>query len=171
MADTNEKWSQWDIVSSDDISSVTRIPILDTSLTDPNSMIPIGDLSGTEGNKGLLYYLYLALNATYIQIDYDSDSTNYLNLGLASAYRYVEIEYIMERGTKYRGGTIKVIHDGTNSYANDSFQGTEEDCSWTVIADEVTGGTQMQIQIDCDDSDANDTKFKYRITKRIPIAS
>jgi hypothetical protein len=158
----NKKWSQWSIIESTDIDSTTRFPVLDGS---SNYAIVWGDLT-----TGLLYKIQQSLFATYTQVDYTADTENYLNLGLSASYRYVEIEYIMERGTKYRGGLIKVVHDGTTSYATDNYQATEDDCTWAIVQPEVNGGTQMQIQIDCDNSDANDTKFKYRIVKQIPVA-
>lgn len=163
----NKKGSQFSILDGNSITSATRFDIID-ALT--NYTLLYGDLSGTEGNRGLLYKIQQDLFASYTQVDYAADIEDYLNLGLASAYRYVEIEYVMERGTKYRGGKICVIHNGSTAFANDSYMPAQEDNSYCVIAGSVDVSSQIQIKITTDNSDFNDTKFKYRILKQIPVA-
>ena len=170
MAGENKKWSQWALIEDTAIDASTSFPLLDTST---NYRIIWGDLTDTEGNRGLLLAIYKALHSSYTQISLTNNADNYINLGLATLYRGIVIEYTLERGTKYRSGRIDVTHNGSTAYASDmGVPGQEEvDQDYAKVAFSQAISSQIQIKITCDASDENVTNFNYRIVEKKPVAS
>lgn len=165
----NKTEAEHDIKYSTDIGSSYRI--VGISPTE-DITIPIGDLTGVNPNNGLLYYIYQQLQASYTDVVIAADDNEYVNLGLKTAYRRIKIEYIAERGSLVRGGIIEVLNDGTYAYANDAYQNSDENnYDWLKCADSVILGSQIQIQLIADDTDGNNTTFKYRIVERIPVVT
>lgn len=165
----NKKKSLYPLADSDDIAASTRIDILYNPGTGlDNYMIVYGDLSGVAPNKGLLYKIYTDLQATYTDEVISDDDNVYINLGLAATYRKIVITYTAERGSLYRGGTIEVLNDGTNAKANDSYLNSDDDnYDWLICSDSVPLSAQIMIKLTTDDTDANSTTFRYRITEKI----
>lgn len=131
-----------------------------------------GDDSGLDGTRGLLYKLKTDLQATYTDETISANSSKNINLGSSTVYQRIEIKYGMKRGSNYRGGTIEVTHDGSNAYFNDAYQPTSEDTNINEgievsFMTAVTG--QIILTITTDNSDSNDTEFKYRISEQIPL--
>lgn len=163
--DKNE--AQQPIKDSDDVTANYRFVLITPSA---DGTIPYGDLSGSAPNKGLLYKIYTDLQATYTDVTIVTDSVEYVNLGAKATYRYIRIAYTATRDTLTRGGIIEVLNDGTDSIVNDAYLNSDDTNYDWLICEGVTGlGTQIQIKLTADDTDSNETTFKYRIIERILI--
>lgn len=161
----NKKKSQYTVIAYTDIDSSTRFDILDGSLLDNHTVI-----WGTLGTDGLITAIYNALHQAWTSVSIPANTTDQLiNLGSSSAYRYVEIEYIAERGSKVRGGKIKVLNTGTICQANDSYIDSEDDSTWLSCGLSVATSAQIQIAMTTDNADVTATSFKYRINALIPV--
>lgn len=100
------------------------------------------------------------------------NSTNYIDtLVDSTVYGVVKIEYFAKRGSRsYRSGLLTVMYDGSQVVWNDYWDVTSNDNDSLGL--EITArlnGSNFQLVLDVDGSDANDVTFNWKITTEKPI--
>lgn len=87
-------------------------------------------------------------------------------LGAASQFDKFTIDYTSIRGSRVRGGILIIVNDGITAKVSEPGYGTipisDMDCGISGFDASITSG-QVVLNVACDDSDANETSFKYKI--------